>query len=151
MSNTLLPIVSRLPRPTSVPALLTAPSLIRELHWSRCRTEEPGYATGNPPEDYPWQSARRLWTDSWRLQLPLDDRCRLVLPHHAVKQATDGTDHCDPPRMGAKSTRLLLAIIISVPHVKSYNLEKYGENPQKFEKQFKTPLTSVHAPHSYNV
>ena len=36
----------RLPRPTP------APSLMRVLHWLRCRAEEPGYATGNPPEDY---------------------------------------------------------------------------------------------------
>ena len=52
MSSTLLPVFSRLPLPTSVPALLTVPALIRELHYHRCRTEEPGYATGNPPEDY---------------------------------------------------------------------------------------------------
>ena len=36
----------RLPRPTSAPALM------RVLHWLRCWAEEPGYATGNPPEDY---------------------------------------------------------------------------------------------------
>ena len=35
----------RLPRPTSAPALM------RVLHWLRCWAEEPGYATGNPPED----------------------------------------------------------------------------------------------------
>ena len=46
MSNTLLPVVSGLLRPTPVPALM------RELHYHRCRTEEPGCATGNPPEDY---------------------------------------------------------------------------------------------------
>ena len=40
-----------------------------------------------------WQSTRRLWPDSWKLQLPLDDCCRIVLPYP-----------CDPPRMGAKST-----------------------------------------------
>ena len=38
-----------------------------------------------------WQSARRLWPDTKRLQLPLDDCCRLVLPYHAVQHATDGT------------------------------------------------------------
>ena len=38
-----------------------------------------------------WQSARRLWPDTRRLQLPLDDCCRLVLPYHAVQHATDGT------------------------------------------------------------
>ena len=37
---------SRLPRPTS------APSLMRVQHWLRCWAEEPGYDTGNPPEDY---------------------------------------------------------------------------------------------------
>ena len=36
----------RLPRPTSAPALM------RVLHWLRCWEEEPGYSTGNPPEDY---------------------------------------------------------------------------------------------------
>ena len=36
----------RLPQPTSAPALM------RVLHWLRCWAEEPGYATGNPPEDY---------------------------------------------------------------------------------------------------
>ena len=36
----------RLPRPTSAPALM------RVLHWLRCWAEEPGYTTGNPPEDY---------------------------------------------------------------------------------------------------
>ena len=36
----------RLPQPTSAPALM------RVLHWLRCWVEEPGYATGNPPEDY---------------------------------------------------------------------------------------------------
>ena len=39
-----------------------------------------------------WQSARRLWPDTRRLQLPLDDCCRLVLPYHAIQHATDGTD-----------------------------------------------------------
>ena len=36
----------RLLRPTPAPALM------RVLHWLRCWAEEPGYATGNPPEDY---------------------------------------------------------------------------------------------------
>ena len=36
----------RLPWPTSAPALM------RVLHWLPCWAEEPGYATGNPPEDY---------------------------------------------------------------------------------------------------
>ena len=87
MSSTLLSVVSRLPRPTSVPALLTAPALIRELSNWGTRVRH-------------CKSARRLWPDSWRLQLPLYDCCRLVLPYHAVKHATDGTDPCDPPRMG---------------------------------------------------
>ena len=39
-----------------------------------------------------WQSARNLWPDTRRLQLPLDDRCRLVLPYNAEQHATDGTD-----------------------------------------------------------
>ena len=44
------------------------------------------------------------WPNTWRLQLPLDDFCRLVIPYDAIKHATDGTDPCDPPRMGAKIT-----------------------------------------------
>ena len=36
----------RLPRPTPAPALM------RVLHWLRCWVEEPGYTTGNSPEDY---------------------------------------------------------------------------------------------------
>ena len=36
----------RLPQPTPAPALM------RELHFHRSWAEEPGYATGNPPEDY---------------------------------------------------------------------------------------------------
>ena len=39
-----------------------------------------------------WQSSRRLWPDTRRLQLPLDDCCRPVLPCHSVQHATDGTD-----------------------------------------------------------
>ena len=39
----------------------------------------------------PLQSVRRLWPDTRRLQLPLDDCCRLVLPYHAIQHATDGT------------------------------------------------------------
>ena len=35
----------RLPRPISAPALM------RVLHWLRCWAEEPGYATGSLPED----------------------------------------------------------------------------------------------------
>ena len=38
-----------------------------------------------------WQSAQRLWPDTRRLQLPLDDCCRLVLPYHAEQHATDVT------------------------------------------------------------
>ena len=50
----------RLPRPTPAPALM------QELHWHRSWAEEPGYATGNPPEDngqirggcsFPWMIA----------------------------------------------------------------------------------------------
>ena len=52
-----------------------------------------------------WQSARRLWPDTRRQQLPLDDCCRLVLPYNAVHsiQQTEQIPN-DPPRMGAKST-----------------------------------------------
>ena len=51
-----------------------------------------------------WQSAQRLWPNTWRLQLPLDDCYRLVLPYHALQHAVDGTDPSDPPRMEAKKT-----------------------------------------------
>ena len=51
------------------------------------------------------QSARRWWPDMKRLQLPLDDCCRVVLPYNAVHsiQQTEQIPN-DPPRMGAKST-----------------------------------------------
>ena len=40
-----------------------------------------------------WQSARRLWPDTRRLQPSLDDCCpRLVPLYHAVQHAMDGTD-----------------------------------------------------------
>ena len=60
-----------------------------------------------------WQSAQRLWPDNRRLQLPLDDCCRLVLPYNAVHniQQTKQIPN-DPPRMGAKSTSIA---IIPVP------------------------------------
>ena len=35
---------------------------------------------------------RRLWPYTRRLQLLLDDCCRLVLLYHAIQHATDGTD-----------------------------------------------------------
>ena len=38
----------------------------------------------NPTEDH-------RQTNTWRLQLPLKNRCRLVLPYHAIQHATDGT------------------------------------------------------------
>ena len=52
-----------------------------------------------------WHSPRRLWPDTRRLQLPLDDCCRLVLPYNAahIIQQTKQIPN-DPPRMGAKST-----------------------------------------------
>ena len=46
---------------------------------------------------FPFARARRL-------QLPLDDFCRLELPHHAVPHTTDGQIPNDPPRIGANST-----------------------------------------------
>ena len=44
-------------------------------------------------------------TDTWRLQPLLDDCCRLVLPYHDVKQATNGADTCDtpPPPVGTEN------------------------------------------------
>ena len=33
---------------------LTVPALIRELHWHRCWTDEPGYATGNQSMEHRW-------------------------------------------------------------------------------------------------
>ena len=52
-----------------------------------------------------WQSARRLLPDTRRLQLPLDDCCRLVLSYNAVHsiRQTEQIPN-DPPQMGAKST-----------------------------------------------
>ena len=61
------------------------------------------------------QSARRLWPDTRRLQLPLDDCCRLVLPYHAKQHVTDGTD----PGWGRK---ILLLAIIPVPQFSTNTL-----------------------------
>ena len=59
---------------------------------------EPGYAAGKPPEDYDQ-------TRTWRLQRFLDNCCRPVLPYHAVKLATDGTEQLNnPPQVGAENT-----------------------------------------------
>ena len=60
-----------------------------------------------------WQSARRLWPDTRRLQLPLGDCCRLVLSYNAEHgiQQTEQIPN-DPPWMGAK---VLLLAIIPVP------------------------------------
>ena len=53
-----------------------------------------------------WQYARRLWSDTRRLHLLLDDCCKLVLPYHAVQYATVRNRSLgnDSPRMGAEST-----------------------------------------------
>ena len=51
-----------------------------------------------------WQSSRRLWPDTRRLQLPLDDCCRLVLRTMPYSMQLTEQIHNDPPRMGAKST-----------------------------------------------
>ena len=48
-----------------------------------------------------WRSAQRSWPDTRRLQLPLGDCCRLVLPYSM--QLTEQISN-DPPRMGAKNT-----------------------------------------------
>ena len=52
-----------------------------------------------------WQSARIIWPDTRRQQLPLDNCCRLVLPYNAIHsiQQTEQIPN-DPPQMGAKST-----------------------------------------------
>ena len=51
-----------------------------------------------------WQTARRLWPDRRRLQLTLDDCCRLVLRTMPNSMLTEQILN-DSPRMGAKSTR----------------------------------------------
>ena len=58
-----------------------------------------------------WQSARRLWPGTRRLQLPLDNCFRLVLAYKAIHsiQQTEQIPN-DPPRMGRKV--LLLVIIL---------------------------------------
>ena len=60
-----------------------------------------------------WQSARRLWPDTRRLQLPLDDCCRLVLrtmPYTASSRRNRSL--MTLPRGGRK---VLLLAIIPVP------------------------------------
>ena len=78
----------RLPRPTPAPSGAALAPLL----------------SGGTRVRY-WQSAQRLWSDTRRLQLPLDDCCRLVLPYSAVHsiQQTEQIPN-DPPQMGAKST-----------------------------------------------
>ena len=81
--NNLLPVISGLPRPTLGQCSDTAlvfPALIRELHLAPLLN---GGTRGSH-----WQSAWRLSPDTWRLGLPLDDCCRLVLPYHAVSCST---------------------------------------------------------------
>ena len=53
-----------------------------------------------------WQSAKRLWPYTRRLQLPLDNCCRVVLPCNSEQHSIQQTEQipADPPRMGAKST-----------------------------------------------
>ena len=60
-----------------------------------------------------WQSTRRLWPDTRRLQLPFDNCCSLVLPCNAV-HIIQQTEHIpnDSPQMGAE---VLLLAIIPVP------------------------------------
>ena len=79
----------KLPRPTSAPALM--------------RVLAPLLSGGTRVSHR--QSARRLWPDTRRLQLPLDDCCRLMLRYnavHSIKQTKQIPN--DTPRMGAKST-----------------------------------------------
>ena len=51
----------RLPRPTPAPAMM------RELHWHRGWAEVPGYATGNPPEDYSCRHEEAAASLEWLL------------------------------------------------------------------------------------
>ena len=79
----------RLPRPTPAHA-------VRVLHWLRCWAEEPGTPLAIRP---------KIMARYERLQLPLDDCCRLVSPYNAVHniQQTEQIPN-DTPRMGAEST-----------------------------------------------
>ena len=52
-----------------------------------------------------WQSARRLWPDTRRLQRPLDFCCRLCRTMPCSMQQTEQIPN-NPPRMGAKSTTI---------------------------------------------
>ena len=75
-----------------------------------------------------WQSARRLWPDTKRLQLPLDDCCRLVLSYNAVLSIQQ-TKHIpnDHPQMGAKST--ITSNHPSTPMQKLHWLRFWAEEP----------------------
>ena len=65
-----------------------------------------------------WQSARRLWPDTRRLQLLLDDCCRLVLLHKAV--TAFNRRNRSLMTLSGWGRKILLLAIISVPQ---YNEE----------------------------
>ena len=65
----------RLPWPTSAPALMQV------LHWLRCWAEEPGYATGNPPEDY--SQIRGSCSCLWMIAV---DQCFRIMPYTAFNR-----------------------------------------------------------------
>ena len=71
-----------------VSVIFSLPRLHQCLHWC-------GICIGSAVERRTrvrhWQSDLRLWPDMRRLQLPLNDRCRLVLPLDAVQHVTDRT------------------------------------------------------------
>ena len=65
-----------------------------------------------------WQSARRLWPDTRRLQLLLDDCCRLVLLYKAVTAFNRRNRYL--MTLSGWGRKILLLAIISVPQ---YNEE----------------------------
>ena len=58
-----------------------------------------------------WQSSRRLWPDTRRLQHPLDDCCRLVLPYIPCRTACSRRNRSLMTLPGWGRNVLLLAVI----------------------------------------
>ena len=56
---------------------------MRVLHWLRCWAEEPGYATGNPPEDY--SQIRRGCSCPWMIAV---DWCFRTMPYTGKRVKT---------------------------------------------------------------
>ena len=78
-----------------------------ELHWYRSWAEEPGYTTGNPPEDY--GQIRGGCSFPWMIAVGW---CFCTMPY---SMQLTGQIPNDPPRMGAKSTTTIVLLLATIP------------------------------------